>query len=433
MSNPPVIPERISSLMPPNRQLALSQQRLRSTSAMTRVSQMSSNSAVSEFLEAKFSTMQAELDWIRCATDGLNEAKAQSLLTDTEFVEELQPILDAFRKTTKTLTVHKRHERTLEDDLDEQTATKRQRTAGEEPDPDFLHRAYASTMVSRVMAASAKQRVTKFDQSKFKREVIKYYTPEENIRTEHVWCHILGKWVYHKGVKAAHIVPKSLSGDELAHLFGVGEILLEDPRNGITLLSALEERLDQGVIAIVPMSGGFEVPTRWKCILIDESKAKNFIWDAPPTQSHELIHLGDLDGKELEFLTDNRPARRFLYFRFVISYLYAKRKGTITITDKVGKTKFWPTIGRYLNRSTLVTLARCISGCELPQSIIEGQTFEPKDMDDHQRSKDAGLILAADMQDTVVKGNLRDQIVEGIKKLEVYGAGNDESSDSEDY
>lgn len=33
-------------------------------------------------------------------------------------------------------------------------------------------------------------------------------------------------------IKAAHIVPKSLNGDEIAHLFGVEELVPEDPRNG---------------------------------------------------------------------------------------------------------------------------------------------------------------------------------------------------------
>jgi hypothetical protein len=36
-----------------------------------------------------------------------------------------------------------------------------------------------------------------------------------------------------------------------------------------------------------------------------------------------IYKLQHLDEKELVFLTDNRPAKRFLYFRFIISYIFA--------------------------------------------------------------------------------------------------------------
>jgi hypothetical protein len=39
-------------------------------------------------------------------------------------------------------------------------------------------------------------------------------------------------WWDSKSVKAAHLVLKSLLGDELSYLFGVGEVILSNPRNG---------------------------------------------------------------------------------------------------------------------------------------------------------------------------------------------------------
>ncbi|CDM34646.1 unnamed protein product [Penicillium roqueforti FM164] len=35
----------------------------------------------------------------------------------------------------------------------------------------------------------------------------------------------------------------------------------------------------------------------------------------------------DLDGKELKFLGNARPAKRFLYFRFIITYIHCKKEG----------------------------------------------------------------------------------------------------------
>lgn len=46
-----------------------------------------------------------------------------------------------------------------------------------------------------------------------------------------VHCAVTKNWYDSKATKAAHLVPKSLQSAELSHLFGVGEIELNDPRN----------------------------------------------------------------------------------------------------------------------------------------------------------------------------------------------------------
>ncbi|KAM5461283.1 hypothetical protein McanCB49686_000079 [Microsporum canis] len=85
-----------------------------------------------------------------------------------------------------------------------------------------------------------------------------------------VWCHLTGAWYTAKYVRAANLVPKTPRGDELKHLFGVGEVFLEDPRNGITLWRTLEQGLDNGTIAIILVFPTDEVElTRWKCILVN--------------------------------------------------------------------------------------------------------------------------------------------------------------------
>ena len=59
-----------------------------------------------------------------------------------------------------------------------------------------------------------------------------------------------------------------------------------------------------------------------------------------------------------------------------MTYLHAKAAGNKTFTDSVeSKTTFWTSGGLYLHQSTLKSLARNISGLELPSSII-ASTFE---------------------------------------------------------
>lgn len=66
MSHLPDIPQRIFSLLPKKRLDSLTaQQKHRSVSAASQLSQMSVSSTVSDFLDTKVAVMEAELDWIR--------------------------------------------------------------------------------------------------------------------------------------------------------------------------------------------------------------------------------------------------------------------------------------------------------------------------------------------------------------------------------
>ena len=88
----------------------------------------------------------------------------------------------------------------------------------------------------------------------------------------------------------------------------------------------------------------------------------------------------DFENKELKFPSTFRPARRYLYFRFVITYLHAKSMGNRAFTDTVEfKRSFWASGGQWINKSTLGSLARNVSGVELPDSIKEN-TFTDLEM-----------------------------------------------------
>lgn len=62
---------------------------------------------------------------------------------------------------------------------------------------------------------------------------------------------------------------------------------------GLTLHSALEQRLDQGIIAIVPLAGEISAPTRWKCVVLDDTKRDDIIYQPyePQGNDPEIIRL----------------------------------------------------------------------------------------------------------------------------------------------
>lgn len=80
----------------------------------------------------------------------------------------------------------------------------------------------------------------------------------------------------------------------------------------------------------------------------------------------------DLDERELTFVGETRPARRFLYFRFIITYIFHKRNGDTGFAKKIENIQnFWPTPGPYLRKSMLISLARNVSGYDIPPKILE--------------------------------------------------------------
>lgn len=128
------------------------------------------------------------------------------------------------RPTEEEIVVLKRQRKMVEEDIED-----------EMPQRQDLEAAYASVLSAKVISATAKQSKSDFDQSEFKKDVVKYCGARKMDETDGkrplTYCHLSGWWDKNQ-VKAAHLVRKSLQSEELAYLFGVGEVVLLEARNG---------------------------------------------------------------------------------------------------------------------------------------------------------------------------------------------------------
>jgi hypothetical protein len=82
------------------------------------------------------------------------------------------------------------------------------------------------------------------------------------------------------------------------------------------------------------------------------------------------------------------------------------------------KEVFWPSPGPWLRRSTLTSLARSISGIELPPSIYQDTTF---DADGSKRYEAA-----------VTDGEVVDEVVEFLRNATISSMKGGDESDEED-
>jgi hypothetical protein len=193
------------------------------------------SSTISELLEHKVKACEADMEYVTCYQEGLREVLAARNINQNDYNKEVETLDKKYLPVMEELQVLKNQRRILEDDIEDEYKAENKRLKamkeGNEPDIALIERAYSSVMVSKVMSASAKQKKKRFDQSKFRRDVLSYYHASRDMDgSRQAYCHLTG-WQDRENIKAAHLVPKSLHGDELSFLFGARNLVLSDCKN----------------------------------------------------------------------------------------------------------------------------------------------------------------------------------------------------------
>jgi hypothetical protein len=224
-----------------------------------------------------------------------------------------------------------------------------------------------------------------------------------------VRCALTGEFSRAFRVSAAHIVPYSL-GEELAcYIFGAEQGLrLNRPENCLMMNRDIEQAFDNGIITLFPVDPTTRPVLRWKIILVNQD-ARNQVLDMKTVE-----RVGDLNGKEITFLTEQRPASRFLYYHFVMSLLLCRARdnpGWEALWLQYGKTEPWSTPGRYLRQSMLAALTRCVG-------IVDDVDFV-KLVNDHSFPSATGL-----------NGEEEDEIARRVVELFEENSSQDEEDEA---
>lgn len=73
-----------------------------------------------------------------------------------------------------------------------------------------------------------------------------------------------------------------------------------------------------GQVAFVPLPLQKNELQRWKFVLLDESIRKNTVAYFNSMSKNQL-YFRDIENKELKSDNDNRPARQYMYLKFVVA------------------------------------------------------------------------------------------------------------------
>lgn len=209
-------------------------------------------------------------------------------------------------------------------------------------------------------------------------------------------CVLSGEYFDPEDVNAAHIVPVHLGVEMADYVFGNGTgARLFSVDNCLMLHKKLEAAFDKGILAFVPVDSSERPIRRWKAVLLSQA-AKN-----QPIYFQTMKKMGDVEGLELKFRSEHRPAARFLYYHFVVSLLRCRQQresGWEYAWARLRTGQPWPTPGRYLRQSMLLTLARAagdLNDGEI-EKIIQERTFDvPERLAGDEEKEVARRVLEA--------------------------------------
>ncbi|KAI0445125.1 hypothetical protein F4803DRAFT_571926 [Xylaria telfairii] len=211
--------------------------------------------------------------------------------------------------------------------------------------------------------------------STWRRDALEYYDADNQKGL--VWCHATGVYQMKEFVKAAHIVPFFLQvGDLDVDIFGSRGKELQTPTNCLLFTQRIKGWFDKYLFVIVPIDYDETPITRWKIELVGKS-----ILDTEMYTGHGEHYGRELDGKELIFLSENRPASRFLYFHFIMALVRMRdiqAEGWKETWARYFTKQPFPTPGNYLRKTMLLAINQHFQTTDvaLLEGWIKGQGFE---------------------------------------------------------
>ena len=171
---------------------------------------------------------------------------------------------------------------------------------------------------------------SKEEQETFKVDLLSFYQCHHPSDPKLVRCMVLGDFFPRHLVIASHIWKHCTHGEGLDE-FGLREIDLNNPRNGIWMCKEIEQAFD----------------TKRLCFLIDRINTANLVIKvldpvllSPATSpvvisGHSTLKFCDIEGHSLQHPAGNLPFRRILDFHAKRSYQKAINRGWIVASSTV--------------------------------------------------------------------------------------------------
>ena len=399
--SPPVIPNRVSSWA------ALNDRQVNHRASKSDLKQKLSDKTLEEgserHVKLRIESIELDQEELKIENEGLRLEKIEQAM-DTKKYQKMRS------KNYKRIV-------SLEDDL--WCERRRLRKMREESGRVSLlttdtDSAFAAALLRLYKDPETSRKRKSATQSAMRDESIKAYaavpTSDDSTPAAYLRCSLTGEFDQPYRIHAAHIVPYCIGQELAAYLFGPDQSLrLNRPDNCLMMHEDIERAFDNGNITLFPVDPVSRPLLRWKIVLVNQD-ARN-----QPLKLDAAKTVGELDGRELTFRSEQRPASRSLYYHFVMSLLLCRSRdshGWETVWLQYGKTQAWPTPGRYLRASMLSALARCVGGmddAEVVELVKDHSFSSAQRLDRAEEDEIARRVVVAFEEDRVHREELMEE------------------------
>jgi hypothetical protein len=310
--SPPVIPNRVSSWA------ALNDRQVNHRASKSDLKQKLSDKTLEEgserHVKLRIESIELDQEELKIENEGLRLEKIEQAM-DTKKYQKMRS------KNYKRIV-------SLEDDL--WCERRRLRKMREESGRVSLlttdtDSAFAAALLRLYKDPETSRKRKSATQSAMRDESIKAYaavpTSDDSTPAAYLRCSLTGEFDQPYRIHAAHIVPYCIGQELAAYLFGPDQSLrLNRPDNCLMMHEDIERAFDNGNITLFPVDPVSRPLLRWKIVLVNQD-ARN-----QPLKLDAAKTVGELDGRELTFRSEQRPASRFLYYHCVMSLLLCRSR-----------------------------------------------------------------------------------------------------------
>jgi hypothetical protein len=171
-----------------------------------------------------------------------------------------------------------------------------------------------------------------------------------------IWCPV--RSAYSIWVTATHIVPATIGEVAATYLFGIkiqyGYEALWSVENGLMLESKIERAFNEGRLVIIPDK---EELNEFVTVLLDDDYTSTLVG---LMEDYHGLTFGDLHYRRLQFVSEARPRKRYLYTHALLALFRRKRcnaKGWENDAEKLGSARAWNSPEECCRRSIIEALA----------------------------------------------------------------------------
>ena len=195
------------------------------------------------------------------------------------------------------------------------------------------------------------KRSTDIESQMKKTSIIVYEAKKDAPFKSKIWCCITRRYYDKDKVRAVHIVPHALGPAIVDYIFGTGSgSRLDTVDNCLLMHQDVEQSFRKGNFVLIPVDARERPILRWRV------QMANF---AAIGTDLGKVTLRDVDGKEVLFKNNSRPAARFLYYHFVMTLIWNmsyRQPGWETYWVGLTAGRPFAAMGPYMRESILVAL-----------------------------------------------------------------------------